>query len=41
MIINTMSIEEMQTEVEKDSNALYAKIRHLGEENRRFYIKSH
>ena len=40
MIINTMSIEEMQTEVEKDSNALYAKIRHLGEENRRFYIKS-
>ena len=35
-----MSIEEMQTEVEKDSNALYAKIRHLGEENRRFYIKS-
>ena len=40
MIINTMSIEEMETEVEKDSNALYAKIRHLGEENRRFYIKS-
>lgn len=40
MIIENMSIEEMQLEVEKDSDILYTKIQHLYEENRRFYIKS-
>ena len=29
MIVENMSIEEMQIEVEKDSDILYAKIRHL------------
>lgn len=40
MIIDSMSIEEMQKEVKKDIDSLYTKIYYLFAENRRFFVKS-
>lgn len=40
MIIDSMCIEEMQIEAERDFNLLYVKIPYLYADNRRFFIKS-
>lgn len=40
MIIDSMSIEEMQKEVKRDIDSLYTKIYYLFAENRRFFVKS-
>lgn len=40
MIIENMSIEEMQKEAQRDIDPLYVKMGYLFIENRRFFIKS-